>query len=115
MEEKKEVKEVIPAVENEPVEKTVKIEKEAKEIVKEPVKGDPIKEEKKPVKKVITGHIVNCVLLNMREAPSVEAPILDVLNEKAIFKILNKKDEFFYEIEYKGVIGYCMKKFVEEN
>jgi uncharacterized protein YgiM (DUF1202 family) len=77
-----------------------------------------VKEENKnsTLKKVIKhkGVIRNCKLLNIRKQSSLDSDILGVLNTESEF-IINVKQSTndFYKISYKGVNGYCLKKFVK--
>jgi uncharacterized protein YgiM (DUF1202 family) len=53
-------------------------------------------------------------LLNIRKQSSLDSDILVVLNTESEF-IINVKQSTndFYKISYKGVNGYCLKKFVK--
>ena len=65
---------------------------------------------------VLTGQVVNCAKLNVREDASKEAKVLCVLEKDTIVNIDPKVDQTadFYQVHTQdGVIGYCMKKFIE--
>ena len=75
-------------------------------------------EEKKnnTLKKVFRqiGAIRNCKLLNIRKAPTLDSDILGTLNcESQFFINARGSTNDFYKISYKGVSGYCLKKFVK--
>jgi len=79
---------------------------------------ETVMEEKKNnvLKKVFRqiGAIRNCKLLNIRKAPSLDSDILGTLNSESKFFINAKQStDDFYKISYKGVNGYCLKKFVK--
>lgn len=72
----------------------------------------PVVEE--PVKKAVTGKVVDCARLNVRKDPSATAPVLCMLNEST--EVMVDEDastEEFYKIcTATGVEGYCMKDFI---
>lgn len=87
----------------EPVEEEVE-----KTSTEEPVE-DPVVEESR-----MTGIVVNCNALRVREFPSVNADILctiDVGSEVEI-KSVSISDEFYKVCTAAGFEGYCMKKFI---
>lgn len=72
----------------------------------------PVVEE--PVKKAVTGKVVDCARLNVRKDPSATAPVLCMLNEST--EVMVDEDastEDFYKVcTATGVEGYCMKDFI---
>lgn len=85
--------------------KTTKKIEEAVETVKETVKE---------VSDNIVGVVANCLHLNVREKPNIEASILDVLPALTEVKIDEKKStKDFYAIVYGKIKGFCMKKYIE--
>lgn len=60
------------------------------------------------------GKICNCRLLNIRKEASLKSLVLGVLDNKSNF-IINKSQstDDFYKISYNGIVGYCLKDFVE--
>jgi len=79
---------------------------------------ETVKEENKnsTPKKVIKhkGVIRNCKLLNIRKQSSLDSDILGVLNTESEFVInVKQSTNDFYKINYKGIDGYCLKKFVK--
>lgn len=62
-------------------------------------------------------EVFNCVKLNVREEPSTDAPVIDILN--AGYKVTvypeQSKGEFCKVVSYTtGKEGYCMKKFLKK-
>lgn len=69
----------------------------------------------KPVeKKNRTGHISGCELLNVRKEPTLDAPVIAVLETLDSFVIQDEDDNsMFFKVKTSaGVSGYCLKKFV---
>lgn len=65
----------------------------------------------------VTGVVVNCAKLNVREKPSIDAEVVCVLDVMSEFEIdVNKTTNDWYSIcTAAGIEGYCMKKFVEAH
>lgn len=55
--------------------------------------------------------VVNCDLLNLREEADADSDILCVMSMNDPVTILGE-DKNFYNVMYNGVVGYCMKKFI---
>ena len=107
------VNEVVEEVVNEVVEEVVNevVEEVVNEVIEEVVN-----EVEPEVIEVLTGQVVNCAKLNVREDASKEAKVLCVLEKDTIVNIDPKVDQTadFYQVHTQdGVIGYCMKKFIE--
>lgn len=64
-------------------------------------------EDETPV--TITGVVVNCELLNVRQSPDVKSSIVDVLSKGKEVSIIEGANDKFY----KTTIGYVMKEFIE--
>lgn len=67
--------------------------------------------------KVVSGVVVNCAKLNVREEPSVDADVVCVLDVMSEVKIdVEKSDNEWLKISTaNGVEGYCMRKFVDAH
>lgn len=67
-----------------------------------------------PVKKTVTGKVVDCERLNVRKDPSTTAPVLCKLNEstEVIVDEDNSTEDFYKVCTATGVEGYCMKDFI---
>ena len=60
------------------------------------------------------GKIYNCSLLNIRKEASLKSLVIGVLDSKSTFTInKTQSTDDFYKISYNGIIGYCLKDFVE--
>lgn len=66
---------------------------------------------------VITGVIVNCTRLNVRENPDSKADVLCVLDKNTEVEIdmSQSTSDFFRVTTASGVEGFCMRQFVEAN
>ena len=63
---------------------------------------------------MVSGKINDCQKLNLREEPSREANIVEVLDENSVLLIdLKNSTEDFFKVEANGKFGYCVKKFVK--
>ena len=67
-----------------------------------------------PIPKTINGVVANCIKLNIRKDPSIQAEILGVVNVDSEMKIDMDKsnDKWFYVSTAVGIDGYCMRDFV---
>lgn len=68
-----------------------------------------------PVKKKIrTGHISGCELLNVRKEPIPTAPVIALLKTSDSFTVWDEDDNsLFYKVKTAdGIFGYSMKKFI---
>lgn len=65
--------------------------------------------------KTVSGVVVNCAKLNVREEPSANAEVVCVLDVMSEIKIdASKSDNEWFKIcTATGVEGYCMRKFVD--
>lgn len=65
--------------------------------------------------KVGAGVVVGCVKLNVREHPSSDANVLDMLPamSQVLVDLENKYDDWFHVFTAAGQEGYCMKRFIE--
>lgn len=70
---------------------------------------------------VVTGAVVNCEKLNIREEPSLFADVLCVINKGEEVEIIEEysTDDFYAVIFGKNktvsVEGFCMKKYIKIN
>ena len=73
-----------------------------------------VQETKEEVEVVISGKVVDCDLLNVREQASVDANIVCKINKDD--EVMVNKDEStndFYKVcTATGIEGYCMKRFI---
>lgn len=67
--------------------------------------------------KDVTGVVVNCAKLNVREEPSIDAEVVCVLDVMSEIKIDAAKsdNEWLKVYTGTGVEGYCMRKFVDAH
>lgn len=65
--------------------------------------------------KTVTGVVVNCAKLNVREEPDAHADVICVLDVMSEIMIdVNKSDNEWLKVHTAaGVEGYCMRKFVD--
>jgi SH3-like domain-containing protein len=65
--------------------------------------------------KTVSGVVVNCAKLNVREEPSADAEVVCVLDVMSEIRIdATKSDNEWFKIcTASGVEGYCMRKFVD--
>lgn len=73
---------------------------------------EPI-EQSEPTHETIFG-LVSCKLLNVREAPDIEADVLTVLHKdsEVMIDMNQSTDEFYSVCTEAGVEGFCMKEFI---
>lgn len=66
---------------------------------------------------LVTGTVVNCAKLNVREHPDIASAALCVLNAASELEInvSESTSEWFKVITATGVEGYCMRKFISAN
>lgn len=67
--------------------------------------------------KTVSGVVVNCAKLNVREEPSADADVVCVLDVMSEIKInVEKSDNEWFKIcTANGIEGYCMRKFVDAH
>lgn len=65
--------------------------------------------------KDVTGVVVNCAKLNVREEPSVDAEVVCVLDVMSEIKIdaTKSNNQWLKVYTGTGIEGYCMRKFVD--
>lgn len=77
-----------------------------------------IVEEPKEVKaKVVTkyGKVANCYFLNLRQRPTTESIVLEVLPVNTKVQILADNHADFYKVLTENKVeGYCVKEYIEE-
>lgn len=93
-------------------ENSINSDEEVSETEEEPTE-EPT-EEDDAFENMVNGKIFDCQKLNLREEPSRDANVVEVLDESSIL-IVDKENstEDFYKVEVNGKIGYCVKKFVK--
>lgn len=93
--------EVTPAVIEEPV---VLSEQEPESVVSKTIEN-------------VYGIVEDCKMLNVRECPSIKAPIVSIIAAGNVVRVIEEEstDEFYkvhVELDNYGVDGFCMKKFI---
>ena len=72
--------------------------------------------EEKPVKvkNVAKGKVIDCEKLNVRRHASLEADIIEVIEEGAIVEINEKRstDDWYSVCTESGTKGFCMKEYI---
>lgn len=83
---------------------------------------------KKPINEVINetqketrrreprnGMVVDCVRLNIRIAPSIDAGIIKTIVQGTVVQVIDKESvkDFYCVKTEDGISGYCMKKFIK--
>lgn len=91
-------------------------EDELKQLVETP-QDEELKRKKKKNNKTFTGTVVNCKVLNVRKAPSIESDIIGVVYEgdKLKLDIVKSTNDFYRIISPNGNYGYCMKDYVKKD
>ena len=71
-------------------------------------------ENEKTNEEVKIGVVANCNKLNVREKPTVEAPVVcEVVCQTELMIDENESTEEFYKVfTMSGLEGFCMKKFI---
>lgn len=74
---------------------------------------EPVIEE--PKKEAKTGVVANCVALNVRQKPNLNAKVVCIINKDTVITIDKKASnkEWFKVTLDNGVEGFCMKKFIQ--
>ena len=116
VEEKEEVvetaEEVTEAVETaEEVTEAVETAETDEEIVEE----DKDKDKEKILEAAPLYGIVNCARLNVRRGPSIDTKSVCVVESGSKLEIEYFNDEWLKVVTEDGILGYCMKKFVDEK
>jgi len=67
-----------------------------------------------PGSDLIMGVVTDCLKLNIRESPSINAPIITKVNALTELMVdVEKSNEEWYSVCTEvGIEGFCMKKFV---
>lgn len=62
-----------------------------------------------------TGVVVDCLKLNVRNAPNAKADVVCVINASTNLEIIEDEstDDFYAVCTESGAEGYCMKKFIK--
>lgn len=97
-----------------------KVEAKVDPVIKPVVEPKPVPQPQpapQPKPTSFKAEVFNCVKLNVREEPSTDAPVIDILN--AGYKVTvypeQSKGEFCKVVSYTtGKEGYCMKKFLKK-
>lgn len=99
-----------------------KVEPKVDPVIKPAVEPKPVPQpqpapQPQPKPTSFKAEVFNCVKLNVREEPSTDAPVIDILN--AGYKVTvypeQSKGEFCKVVSYTtGKEGYCMKKFLKK-
>lgn len=67
-----------------------------------------------PKPSIKEGLVYNCSSLNVRQAPSKEAEILNVISKDTKVKVLDDASDEWYKVRVNGVgTGFCMKEFIK--
>lgn len=114
---KKETTEVVEVTEtNDVVEEVITIEDPTTVVEEnEGTIEDAINELEELNTTIVEGTVINCARLNVREKPSKEANVVEVLNvgSEVLVDKSEVNDEFYKVTTKSGKDGYCMKTFVE--
>lgn len=67
--------------------------------------------------KPLTGKVIGCTCLNMRNANSIDAKIVAVIGAGSIVTINESKStpDWYYVTNEDGVEGFCMKSYIAEK
>lgn len=67
--------------------------------------------------KSLTGKVIGCTCLNMRNANSIDAKIVAVIGAGSIVTIDESKStpDWYYVTNEDGVEGFCMKSYIAEK
>ena len=67
--------------------------------------------------KLVTGKVIGCTCLNMRNANSIDAKIVAVIGAGSIVTIDESKStpDWYYVTNEDGVEGFCMKPYIVEK
>ena len=89
-----------------------------KEVIAEPVVVEEVVNESKTIEPLPpkTGHVTECIKLNVRKEPSPNAEVIGTVNRgDSLIIDPSPFGDFYKVITPYGVEGYCMKKFVYIN
>lgn len=102
----------------EPVEVKEEVKVEEPTPVVEEVKPEPTPAPAPVVKpeppKPLTGKVMGCAKLNVRESANATANVLAVINEgsEVVINKIKSTVDFYAVCTAAGIEGYCMKKFI---
>ena len=67
--------------------------------------------------KPLTGKVIGCTCLNMRNANSIDAKIVAVIGAGSIVTIDESKStpDWYYVTNEDGIEGFCMKPYIVEK
>lgn len=90
----------------------------APEVAPKPVIEETVEEVVETIEPVVTtktGVVVDCLKLNVREAPNTQADIVCVINASTNLVIdeAESTEEFYKVCTESGAEGFCMKKFIK--
>lgn len=96
-----------------PNEPAVKLVQETSQVVRPSLVRETVETVKLP--NTVTGKVINCAKLNVRENATVDSGIVCVLDVMSEIEIDTKKstENWFYIYTAIGAEGYCMKQYVE--
>jgi len=88
------------------VEEPVAVERDVKELINEPI----------PEEAVVPcqGFVTDCVNLNVREEPSLDAHIVGTISGSTNLMVYEEEstDDFYKICTTSGVEGFCMKRYI---
>lgn len=93
-----------------------KIEPVVEEIVEIPEEETvDVVEQETTVSPLVHGVVVDCLKLNVREAPNAKANVVCVIDASANLEIDESEstDDFYAVYTEGGAEGYCMKQFIK--
>jgi hypothetical protein len=66
---------------------------------------------------VVTGTVVGCRRLNVREQMNTEAEVLCVLRAGTVVQVVADEvhDDWYHVFTSTGIEGFCMKKYISVN
>lgn len=86
--------------------------------IREPI-DKTVSNEKHVESKFVEGVVTDCIALNIRENPSMNADILQVVDagSRVMIDLEHSVDDWYMVAKIFGeeVYGFCMKKFVKEE
>jgi len=89
---------------------TPEVEEPVVEETEEKIEEEEVEETEEPV----IGVVVNCSRLNVRGKASTDAEVLKIIDAGAQVKIYEEEStEEFYKVLSGGIVGFCMKEFIE--
>ena len=91
--------------------------KKSEEVIEE-TKNEMIEEvkevtEEEPETEIVTGVVVNCDKLNIREKPSTDSKVLRIVKKDEELGIYPTPVDGFYKVVRMETEGYCMMNFIK--